>query len=108
MSQRELVEVVRKRISVLPPQLRFMLVIGPVRTGTTVMQLLMTQLPTVICGEFQPFKYILRHGVDVPSFFYEPFLADFKAETVVIKETMGPLRPLECVLDPVEILIRAG
>ena len=104
----DLVREIRSRLALLPQHVDFLVMAGPARVGTTVLQVLASQLPGVFCAEFQPFKYMLRHGIEADSFTYDQFHINGLPGTIVLKETIGPEREIECKLDPVEILVQAG
>jgi len=102
-------ETTRTRLSLIRDLgIKFLVIFGINRGGTTALQLLATQLAGVRCSEFQPFKDILRNGADrATSLAYSEGELQF-GDVMVIKETLGPLQEAECTLDPVHFLIEAG
>lgn len=108
MTHEHLVEITRERLGIFGNNVRFICMVGPARTGTTALQILASQDPSVFCGEFQPMKQLLRKGPESPSFRYDEFGIDGQPGAILFKETLGPARDIECTLDPVGILIEAG
>lgn len=105
----DIIPVIEQRLSCIPRHIKFLCVTGLARTGTTAFQAVLSQLPSVAVCEFQPFKYMLRHGIgEADSFIYDAYNINGQPQTIVLKETLGPFKPMECTLDPVGILIRAG
>lgn len=106
----DIVEIVRKRLErIKGHNVKFLCIIGIARSGTTILQVLASQFPSVICSEFQPIKYLLRYGENMAdSFTYDRFSINGSEGTIILKETLGPERTMECTLDPVGILMKAG
>ena len=108
MGMRELVAITADRLKILGDNIRFVVTVGPARSGTTALQVLASQNPEVLCAEFQPMKHLLRHGATAQSFLYERFGVNGRPGVILFKETLGPARDIECHLDPVSVLLQAG
>lgn len=106
----EIVEITKRRLQKLNGHsVKFLCIVGIARSGTTILQVLASQLHSVICSEFQPLKYLLRYGEDkADSFMYNRFSINGNGGTIILKETLGPERSMECTLDPVGVLMQAG
>ena len=107
-SYQHVLETVRRRLNGAKELVKFLIIFGVNRGGTTALQLLAAQFEDVCLAEFQPFKDILRHGAarSTSLSYREGDL--WQGGTVVLKEALGPLRQAECTLDPFRFLLEAG
>jgi hypothetical protein len=91
------------------PDIDILMVLGTVRSGTTALQLVLSQLPEVRVSEFQPFKAMMRHGPGMASCFGFKGPRDIDRDDIILlKETLGPYHEDECALDPIGVLLGAG
>lgn len=99
ISEDRIVQVLRSQLDKKDCEL--LLIIGPMRSGTTITQILATQFQEINRVEFQPIKNIFRHGA-------VSFRDVICGEVILVKETLGPITSFECRLDPIDLLHRAG
>ncbi len=79
--------------------------IGPGRTASTAFLGLLMSQAEVHTGYYQPWKTIIRHGLEYGEFVIPG--QDQGAEMICAKETLGPFNKAE-EFDPVDLLMQAG
>ena len=77
--------------------------VGPGRVASTALALLMASQNGIALSYYQPWKTLIRHGLDYGQF----CVPELPNGAVFAKETLGPFNEAE-QFDPVELLLKAG